>query len=374
MAAQSSDQTPMTGWRGWLGQRFPIDVKIYEELAREPIPKHMERWWFALGGTPLLLFAIQGATGILLTWYYVPRPEVAYESVARITNEIPFGWWVRGIHQWGSQLMIIAVVLHMLRTFITGAYRKPRELNWMIGTGLLLITLTFAFTGYALVNDQLSYWATTVGTNLFAEIPLIGPIILQMIRGGVAVTADTMTRLYPLHIGALPTAIVGFIALHVVLIRFLGVTDLDKRERERLERLGKPVPALANGKHEASHFPFFPDHVMTELVIGMAVLIILVNLTIIFPPTLGPQANPADTPLHIKPEWYFYPVFRWLKLFPLQLGLLGLGIGMAGFVLWPFVDGFSERRFGNSDLNVYVGFVVAVGALAFILLEMFSLQ
>ena len=191
----SMESTEAKGWRGWLGQRFPIDVKIYEELAKEPVPKHMERLWFALGGTPLLLFAIQGITGILLTWYYVPRPEFAYESVVRISSELPFGWWVRGIHQWGSQLMIIAVILHMLRTFTTGAYRKPRELNWLVGTGLLVVTLTFAFTGYALVNDQLSYWATTVGTNMFAEIPIIGPIMLQMIRGGVAVTADTMTRL-----------------------------------------------------------------------------------------------------------------------------------------------------------------------------------
>jgi len=373
MTMQSADKPSASGWRGWLGQRFPIDVKIYEEMAQEPIPKHMERWWFALGGTPLLLFAIQGATGILLTWYYVPRPDVAYDSVMRITHDLPYGWWVRGIHHWGSQLMIIAVILHMLRTFVTGAYRTPRELNWIIGTGLLLTTLTFAFTGYALVNDQLSYWATTVGTNMFAEIPLIGPIMLQMIRGGVAVTADTMTRLYPLHIGALPTAIAVLIGLHIVLIRFLGVTDLDKRERERLARLGKPAPAAANGKHESSHFPFFPDHVMTELVIGMAVLIILVNLTILFPPTLGPHANPADTPLHIKPEWYFYPVFRWLKLFPLQIGLAGLGIGMFGFVFWPFIDAFIERRMGHRDLNVYIGFIVAVAALAFILWEMTAL-
>ena len=368
----SMESTEAKGWRGWLGQRFPIDVKIYEELAKEPVPKHMERWWFALGGTPLLLFAIQGITGILLTWYYVPRPEFAYESVVRISSELPFGWWVRGIHQWGSQLMIIAVILHMLRTFTTGAYRKPRELNWLVGTGLLVVTLTFAFTGYALVNDQLSYWATTVGTNMFAEIPIVGPIMLQMIRGGVAVTADTMTRLYPLHIGALPTAIAALIALHVVLIRFLGVTDLDARERERLARLGKSVTAKANGKREESHFPFFPDHVMTELVIGMAVLIILVNLTILFPPTLGPKADPTTTPLHIRPEWYFFPVFRWLKLFPLQIGLAGLGIGVFAFVFWPFIDAFIERRFGNRDINVVLAFIVAVGALAFILWELFS--
>jgi len=361
------------GWRAWLGERMPIDVKIYEELAKEPIPRHMERWWFALGGTPLVLFGIQAVTGILMTWYYVPRPEVAYASVARITNEITFGWWVRGIHHWGSYLMILSVVLHMIRTFTTGAYRKPRELNWIIGTGLLFVTLAFAFSGYALVNDQLSYWATTVGSNLFAEIPIVGSTLLLMIRGGMAVTADTMTRLYPLHIGALPTAIVILIFLHVVLIRFHGVTDLDARERERLARLGKPMPPPKPGAPERTHFPFFPDHVMTELVIALAVLIILVNLTILFPPTLGQMANPAETPTHIKPEWYFYPVFRWLKLVPLQVGIAGLIGGVALFVFWPFVDAFIERRLGQRDLNVYIGLVAAVGALALILWELFSL-
>lgn len=362
------------GLRAWLSERFPIDVKIYEELAREPIPRHMERWWFALGGTPLVLFGIQAVTGILMTWYYVPRPEAAYESVARITNEIPFGWWVRGIHHWGSYMMILAVVLHMIRTFTTGAYRRPRELNWIIGTFLLFTTLAFAFTGYALVNDQRSYWATTVGTNLLSEIPLIGTTILVMIRGGLAVTADTMTRLYPLHIGALPTIIVILIFLHVVLIRFHGVTDLDARERERLLRLGKPIPQPKPGVPERTHFPFFPDHVMTELVIALAVLIILVNLTILFPPDLGPKADPNVTPAHIKPEWYFYPIFRWLKLVPLQVGIAGLIIGMAIFILWPFIDAFLEDRTGHRDINVYLGVVTSVVALGLILWELFSLS
>lgn len=362
-----------TGWRAWLGERLPLDPKIYEQLAKEPIPRHMERWWFALGGTPLILFMIQAATGILLTWYYVPRPEAAYESVARITNDLPFGWWVRGIHIWAAQLMIVSVVLHLIRTFTTGAYRKPRELNWLVGVGLLFVTLAFAFTGYALVNDQRSYWATTVGTNMFAEIPLIGPVILALIRGGMQVTADTMTRLYPLHIGALPTAILALVGAHILLIRNHGVTDLDAQERERLARLGQPVPAQAGKGTQTSTFPFFPDHVMTELVVAMALLIILVNLTILFPPTLGPKANPNETPLHIAPEWYFYPIFRWLKLFPLQIGLAGLGIGMLGFAFWPFIDAWLERLFHNRDVNVYVGILAVLVALGFILWEMFVL-
>ena len=367
-----AEQAKRPGWRTWLGERFPLDVKIYEELAKEPIPRHMERWWMVLGGTPLLLFIIQAITGILLTFYYVPRPEIAYESVQRITYQIPFGWWARGIHHWASQLMIIAVALHMLRTFITGAYRRPRELNWLIGAGLLVTTLGMAFTGYALINDQRSYWATTVGTNLFAEIPLIGTGLLHLIRGGVTVTADTLTRFFPIHVLFLPAVLLILVGLHVALIRFHGVTDLDARERERLARLGKPVPESAPGQPApAATFPFFPDHVMTELVVVMGLLIVLMNLTVLFPPPIGAPVNINETPLLVQPEWYFFPVFRWLKLFPLQVGILSLMVGAFCWIFWPFIDAFLERRCGQRDLNVYLGTVVALGAVGFILWEVF---
>ena len=150
----------------WLRDRVPLDPEQLKHFGSEPVPNHMRRWWWCLGGTPAYLFLVQLGTGILLTFYYVPEPARAYDSVWRISHELSFGWWVRGIHHWGSHLMIVAVILHVMRVFFTGAYRAPREINWVVGSFILGIVLFFGFTGYSLVYEQLSYWGATVGANI----------------------------------------------------------------------------------------------------------------------------------------------------------------------------------------------------------------
>ncbi len=169
--------------KSFWSERLPIDWQVLQHPLREPVPYHMNFWWFALGGTPLILFGIQVATGILLTFYYVPSPPEAFNSIRYIQEVVPFGWWIRGIHHWGATLMILTVWLHMLRVFFTGAYRRPRELNWFFGIGLLFLTLAFGFTGYSLIYNQLSFWATTVGHQY-----------LQRRAGGRAADALLLTR------------------------------------------------------------------------------------------------------------------------------------------------------------------------------------
>src|ERR1700732_1620834 len=144
----------------WFNERVPVNHELLRKAAREPLPVHMKSWIFCLGGTPAMFFGILAITGILLTFYYVPSPAQAYTSVSNITFKVRMGWFVRGIHQGASQLMIVTVLLHMIRVFFTRAYRKPRERNWIWGVGLFMATLTFAVTGHSLVYEQLSYWAT----------------------------------------------------------------------------------------------------------------------------------------------------------------------------------------------------------------------
>ena len=144
-----------------LGERVPIPPAWRGQLLDERLPAHLKTWVWALGGIPALLFTVQVVTGILLTFYYVPQPMHAYESVRQLSVAVRFGWLVRGLHQASAQLMVITILLHMIRVFVTRAYRRPREVTWMIGVGLFFLTLGFAFTGYALVYDQLSYWATS---------------------------------------------------------------------------------------------------------------------------------------------------------------------------------------------------------------------
>ncbi len=155
----------------WFQERLPISGVQLAELTNEPVPNHLKRWWWCLGGTPAYLFVVQIVTGILLAFYYQPAPETAYQSVARITNEINYGWYLRSMHKWGATLMIAAVILHQMRVYFTAAYRKPREINWMVGMCLLLCTLLIGFTGYSLVFEQLSYWGATVAANISDTIP-----------------------------------------------------------------------------------------------------------------------------------------------------------------------------------------------------------
>lgn len=343
-------------WLRFFRERVPVNVEVFEELSKEPIPNHMKSWWYCLGGTPLMLLLIQVVTGILLTFYYSPSHDRAFATVQRISTEIPFGWWIRSVHHWAANLMVVAVVLHLTRVFFTGAYRKPRELNWVVGAALLFTTFGFGFTGYALVNDQLSYWAATVGTNVAAAFPVIGTWMANVLRGGPEVNPTTLTRFFVFHVGAMPSLIMIFIALHVFLIRIHGVMELDAPPEVQQTPLTVEEDREGKKRFDPNRFfAFFPDHVTTELMVGVFLITFLTVLAIVFPAPLGEPANPDETPLHIKPEWYFYPMFRWLKLTPLWLGVGGILVGALTFVCWPFLDEALRRRRPSTQLPTIVG-------------------
>ena len=346
-----------SGIRGWLGERIPIDVEALRHYSNEPVPDHLRHWWWCLGGTPLVLFVVQAATGIMLTLYYVPDPAHAWESVRRIREVVPFGWYIRSLHRWSSNLMIAAVILHMMRVYFTGAYRKPRELNWMVGVGLLGTTLFFGFTGYSLVYEQLSYWGATVAANLTEAVPLAGPTLARLLRGGDVIGDNTLTRFFVLHIGVLPTLMTLLLGAHLMLMRLAGVTEF-QFEGEKL----KPARGRAT-------YPFFPDHAMTEVIIALGLAFLLTCLAIIFPTGLEMKANPLVTPAHIKPEWYFYWTFRWLKLTSLTFAVLS--VGFAGFLalIWPFLDAAIRRRKPASELSVGLGIVAVIVLIALTLWE-----
>jgi quinol-cytochrome oxidoreductase complex cytochrome b subunit len=207
---------------GGLDRRIEFREAL-EKALKKPVPKHVN-WTFCFGGMTFFLFIIQVFTGILLTLYYRPTPEGAYESVRHITNHVSFGWLIRGIHHWASNIMILMVVLHMLRVYFYGAYKRPRELNWLAGVGLLGVTLAFGFTGYLLPWDQVAYWATTVGSQIAGAVPIVGPTFLLMMRGGEMVTGETLTRFFSAHVIILPVASVVLLAFHFLMIRRQGIS------------------------------------------------------------------------------------------------------------------------------------------------------
>jgi len=335
--------------RRWLGERLPVTGRQFRELTNEPVPYHLKRWWFALGGTPAYLFIVQIFTGILLAFYYEASPSTAYESVEYITREVSFGWYIRGVHKWAATLMIVSVILHQIRVFFTGAYRKPREINWIVGMCLLFCTLMTGFTGYSLVYEQLSFWGATVGANITDTIPVIGGFLKRMMLAGDSYNQSTLSRFFVLHAAILPVTIVFLIGLHITVIRLQGVTEFKFRDEEA----GKPKT-----------FNFFPDHLYTELIIGLVLMILLSALATVLPATLGPEANPLQTPDVIKPEWFFYVAFRWLKLFSGTAAVLSMGFIVFVMFAWPFIDAWIRKHTRFQEASVWVGIVGALTIIA----------
>jgi quinol-cytochrome oxidoreductase complex cytochrome b subunit len=211
----------------WLDERLGLQA-IYGATLDRKVPK--VNWWFTLGSASLFLFVMQGITGIFLTMYYVPDPQKAYDSIEYIMNGLAFGWLIRGIHHWGASLMVLVVFLHMLRTFFYGAYKYPREMTWITGTLLLLLTLGMGFTGYLLPWNQRAYWATTVGTAIAGSVPFVGDFVLRVMRGGPDLSALTLTRFFSAHIWMLPAALAGLIGVHMYLIIRLGISNVPKED------------------------------------------------------------------------------------------------------------------------------------------------
>lgn len=209
----------------WVDDRLGL-TGIYNTVFDRKVPK--TNWWFTLGSASVFLFAIQSVTGMFLAVYYVPSPDHAYDSIQYIMNGVAFGWLIRGIHHWGASAMVLVVFIHMLRTFFYAAYKFPREITWLTGVILLLATLGMGFTGYLLPWNQRAYWATTVGTEIPATAPLIGDLILRVMRGGYDLSAVTLARFFAVHIWFLPAIIAVLIGIHLYLVVRLGISAIPK--------------------------------------------------------------------------------------------------------------------------------------------------
>ena len=329
--------------KDWILERFPIDYKKVVEITekvfiKEPIPLHYKKWFFATGGAPLVLILFQIITGIFLMFYYVPSTEMAYESVRHITQEVRFGFWIRGIHKWGSNLLVIALLLHMTRVFFTRAYRKPRELNWIIGLMLLGLSLGLSLTGYSLIQNQVSYWATTIGTNSMGAVPLIGDSLLTFLRGGEDVTANTLTRFFTLHVTLLPPLLILLIFVHILILHLHGIAELEGREGE-------------------GYYAFYPEHFFKVVIMTFLILAVLSTLSVILPPGIGEPADPTVTPAVIKPEWYFFLIYIALKIMPMNVGMSVIMMVGVLLVFWPFIDEFFVRKMPKVKLHFIVGIV-----------------
>ena len=208
----------------WVDERLEMHDYIKKDILDKPIPKGLNLS-YCFGGITFFLFVMLAVTGYFMTLYYVPSPEQAYDAVDYLTFEVPMGQVIRGIHYWSGNLMMVTIFLHMLRVFIYGAYKKPREINWISGVFLFCLVMGFGFTGYLLPWDQKAYWATKVGTSIMGTVPVVGDYTLRLMRGGPDLGALTLTRFYTLHVLFLPLVTVIFLLAHFVMIRKQGISS-----------------------------------------------------------------------------------------------------------------------------------------------------
>ena len=344
---------PIQTIRTWLADRYDVATVEHfaESQAHKPLPE-ATGFLHTFGSLSLFLFINQVVTGILLMIYYRPTTGTAFESVRFIITKAQFGWLIRGLHAWGATLMILCVLIHMIRTFFMGAYKKPRELTWVIGVAIFGCVVTFGFTGYLLPWNQLSYWATTVGTEITGAIPWAGQYLKLLLRGGEGVTGETLARFYVLHVVVLPWVLTSIIMIHLVLMRVQGLATM--------ERVGEEKPL-----DPKKSLPFFPHHVLKEGVVFCALIGILVTLIIWMPVELGEKANPFVTPEGIKPEWYFLSTYQLLKYFPKTIGLFVSLIPQVLLLIWPFLDRSPERHPRRRPVAVTVGVVALLLAIVF---------
>lgn len=207
----------------WIDERVEMHEYIKKDILDKPIPKGLNLS-YCFGGITFFLFLMLAVTGYFMTFYYVPSPAQAYDAVDFMTYEVSMGSVVRGVHHWSANLMVVTILLHMIRVYIYGAYKNPREINWITGVLLLCMVMGFAFTGYLLPWDQKAYWATKVGTSVMGTVPIIGPYVLKLTRGGTELGALTLTRFYTLHVVFLPIAVVVLLIGHFAMIRRQGIS------------------------------------------------------------------------------------------------------------------------------------------------------
>src|SRR5487761_1228051 len=362
----------------WFEDRTGATELLHKGLY-EAVPKK-GGWAYALGSATLALILLQLFTGIFLLLDYVPSVNDAYNSLDYLRSSDAFGAWVRGLHLWGSYTLIFVIGLHMLRTFLSASYKRPRELNWISGALLFFLVLGLAITGAMLPWDQAAYWTTVVVTNIPHYIPIIGDGIRTLWSGGDFVGPITLTRTFAIHVWVLPFLMFTFIGAHLYLLRRHGEFGAwinyettgtpEEQERQIAERIrdaAPPYPAKRSQRRYAAPretVDFFPDQLFKDVVLSTVLVAMIFVMGLISGAPLDAAANPATLTYVPVPEWFFLPLDQWLVITPQNpliaigtFGVLGVGVGLMVFL--PFIDRSPERRPLNRPEVIIAGLFMA---------------
>ncbi len=349
----------------WLDDRIGIVAQI-RPLATHPVPPDA-RWKYVFGSATLLAFMLQVVTGVVLATTYIPATGEAYQSLKFITNDAPWGHFIRGLHYWGASAMVVLVGLHLIRVFLMGSFKFPREINWLSGTMLLLLTMGMAFTGQLLRWDQNAVWSVVVGAEQAGRTPFMGTWLARFIMGGDVVGAATLSRFFALHVFALPPLIMAIVGLHLYLVMKHGISEPPVAGR-------KVNPVTYKAEYdEMLHrrgVPFWPDAAWRDATFGVLIIVLLIVLAVVLGPgTLDKPPDPTLIDAHPRPDWYFWWYFALLAIMPhsledfvIILGPLALGVVLVALpILFPRGERHPYRRpWALGSVVLIIGLIAAL--------------
>jgi ubiquinol-cytochrome c reductase cytochrome b subunit len=345
----------------WLERRLQLEGPI-KEAALHPVPKSTASWWYVFGSASLVLLILQIVTGILLALVYAPSAAHAWNSLEVLNHDLPLGWFLRAMHGWGSNFMVAVVLIHMAQVFLFGAYKFPRELTWILGVFMLLMTLGMAFTGQVLRFDQDAYWGLGIGAFIMGRVPLIGGQLVHLMLGGPIINGATLTRFFALHVLIIPGSLLAFTGLHVWMVLKLGVNEWPMPGRiVRRETYVKEYNELAHN----DGIPFVPGAVWKDLVFSAAILFAVACCAAVFGP-YGPKGVPDPTIIDTvpKPDFFFLWIYTVLSFLPPEMEtpflLIVPPMAIAILIALPLVAGVGEKSWWRRPVAVFSVMFIAI--------------
>jgi ubiquinol-cytochrome c reductase cytochrome b subunit len=345
----------------WLDERLQIG-DVIKETAEHSVPRETASWFYVFGSAAFVVFMLQIVTGIMLAFIYVPSAGEAWNSLQTLNHQVALGWFIRALHGWGSDFMVAIVLIHMVQVFLFGAYKYPRELTWIVGVFLLIVTLGMAFTGQVLRFDQDAYWGLGIGASIASRVPVIGPLIVNLMLGGPIIAGATLSRFFALHVFVVPGLLIAFVSVHLLMVIKLGINEW-------------PMPGRVVRKatylkeyHELTKkdgIPFVPGAVWKDLFFGGFILLSIAACALYFGP-FGPSGPPDPTIIQTapRPDFFFLWLYAVLSFLPPSMEtpalLIGPVVGILALLLLPFVFGEGEKSWRRRPVAVLTILFVAV--------------
>jgi ubiquinol-cytochrome c reductase cytochrome b subunit len=345
----------------WLDERLQIG-EVIKETVEHSVPRETASWFYVFGSAAFVVFMLQIVTGIMLAFIYVPSAGEAWNSLQTLNHQVALGWFIRALHGWGSDFMVAIVLIHMVQVFLFGAYKYPRELTWIVGVFLLIVTLGMAFTGQVLRFDQDAYWGLGIGASIASRVPVIGPFIVNLMLGGPIIAGATLSRFFALHVFVVPGLLIAFVSVHLLMVIKLGINEW-------------PMPGRVVRKatylkeyHELTKkdgIPFVPGAVWKDLFFGGFILLSIAACALYFGP-FGPSGPPDPTIIQTapRPDFFFLWLYAVLSFLPPSMEtpalLIGPVVGILALLLLPFVFGEGEKSWRRRPVAVLTILFVAV--------------